>query len=229
MPFKQTNEDLLFYVYRHIRNDKNEPFYIGVGTKLVGKRQRHYNRAYSNYGRNPHWKNISKFGYEVEIIMEFSTKDIALEKEKEFIKLYGRRDLGTGTLCNMTDGGEEHYLLTEEARKKISEKLKGNKNGYREFKKIKPQKIYKTKEEIREAQRGTKPHSKRVYCSNGNSYESIGECIRLLFDCYDLTSSTKYRNYKNNISNVCNGKRLKYKSMKFSFSKIKEKEVCFAI
>lgn len=26
-------EDGKYYLYRHIRNDKNEPFYIGVGTK----------------------------------------------------------------------------------------------------------------------------------------------------------------------------------------------------
>ena len=91
------------YVYRHIRLDKNEPFYIGIG-----KNDFNYNRAYakSKSKRSVLWRNIAKNGYEVEILIENISLKEALKKEIEFIKLYGRIDLGTGTLANMTIGGE---------------------------------------------------------------------------------------------------------------------------
>lgn len=89
------------YLYRHIRLDKNVPFYIGIGTK------KNYSRAYEKVKRNRFWKSIvSKTDYEVEIILDDLTWEEACEKEKEFIALYGRKDLGTGTLCNLTDGGD---------------------------------------------------------------------------------------------------------------------------
>ncbi len=48
-------------------------------------------------------------------------------KETEFIKLYGRRDLGLGTLVNMTNGGDGIVGLhhTEETRSKMSKSHKG--------------------------------------------------------------------------------------------------------
>jgi hypothetical protein len=88
------------YVYRHIRLDKNEPFYIGIGNN-------DYRRSMSKRSRNAMWNNIvTKTDYEVEIMLDGLTWDEACEKEKEFIAIYGRRDLKTGILCNMTDGGE---------------------------------------------------------------------------------------------------------------------------
>jgi len=88
------------YVYRHIRLDKNEPFYIGIG-------HNDYRRSRSKRSRNSMWNNIVlKTDYEVEIILDNLTWDEACEKEKEFISIYGRRDLKTGILCNMTEGGE---------------------------------------------------------------------------------------------------------------------------
>jgi hypothetical protein len=111
------------YVYRHIRLDKNEPFYIGIGS------DENYNRAKTNTRRNKHWLNISKFGFEVDILLDNLTWDEACNKEKEFIKLYGRKDIKTGILSNLTDGGEGTcgHILNEESRKIISLKLKGKK------------------------------------------------------------------------------------------------------
>lgn len=103
-------------LYRHIRVDKNEPFYIGIGKNV--------NRAYSKYSRNSIWYNITnKTNYEVEILFDNLTWEEAIIKEKEFIKLYGRKNLGLGTLVNMTDGGDGtlNYIYTENHRKLISE------------------------------------------------------------------------------------------------------------
>lgn len=106
------------YVYRHIRLDKNEPFYIGIGTS------EYYNRAYRHKNRSDLWKRISvKGGYEVEILLDNLTWEQACEKEKEFISLYGRIDLKTGCLANMTDGGDGaiNAVISKEHREKVAE------------------------------------------------------------------------------------------------------------
>ena len=111
------------YVYRHIRLDKNEPFYIGIGLNNDEK----YIRAYDKKNRTSFWKNIAKFGYEIEILFDNLDSKECFEKETEFIRLYGRKDLGTGILCNMTDGGEgrSNFKHSKESLKKISESSKG--------------------------------------------------------------------------------------------------------
>ena len=111
------------YLYRHIRLDKNEPFYIGIG-KDNKEGEYHYNRAKSRNRRNNHWKNIiSKTEYEVEIVLDNITWDEACNQEKWWINFYGRRDLGTGSLVNMTNGGEgsagHKYICTNESREKL--------------------------------------------------------------------------------------------------------------
>ena len=116
-----------WYVYRHIRLDKNEPFYIGIGNK------KNYARAHQIKPdrRNVIWYKIfSKTDIEIEIILDNLTKSQASEKEKEFIKLYGRKDLNTGCLCNMTDGGDGIWncLRSEETKNKQREQKIGCKN-----------------------------------------------------------------------------------------------------
>ncbi len=92
------------YLYRHIRLDKNEPFYVGIGSDSD------YKRANAKKGRNKHWKNIVNLSsYEVEILLDNITWDDACIKEIEFITLYGRVDLNKGPLVNMTNGGEGQY------------------------------------------------------------------------------------------------------------------------
>lgn len=106
------------YLYRHIRLDTNEPFYIGIGSDL------NYNRAYSKSNRNQWWLNIiDSIEFRVDIILdELSWEDIKL-KEIEFIKLYGRRDLGLGPLVNLTDGGEGLLNASKETLDKKSKSM----------------------------------------------------------------------------------------------------------
>jgi hypothetical protein len=113
------------YVYRHIRLDTNEVFYIGIGKDSY--------RAYSKDNRNIYWKRItSKTNYDIEIILDELTWDEACEKEKEFIILYGRSDLKLGTLCNLTDGGDGSFgtLYSEERKKELSKKYSGELNPF---------------------------------------------------------------------------------------------------
>ena len=105
------------YVYRHIRLDKNQPFYIGIGS------DENYYRSNSKSDRNTYWKRIvAKTDYDIDIILDDLTWEDACEKEKEFIKLYGRFQFG-GLLCNMTDGGEGGLgvVVSEETREKKRE------------------------------------------------------------------------------------------------------------
>jgi hypothetical protein len=109
------------YVYRHIRLDKNEPFYIGIGSGDS------YKRAHSKRGRSRFWTAISKKGYVVQILAENLIREEASIKEKEFIELYGRLDLKTGSLCNFTTGGDNNYslsCLTKEKMRKAHTGLK---------------------------------------------------------------------------------------------------------
>jgi hypothetical protein len=81
--------------------DKNEPFYVGIGSDDA------YKRAHNTKNRNKHWKNIAYLtAYEVEIVLDNLSWEDACKKEREFIALYGRKDQCKGTLCNYTDGGE---------------------------------------------------------------------------------------------------------------------------
>jgi hypothetical protein len=107
-------------VYQHIRKDTNDVFYIGIGKTNK--------RAYSFKNRNKYWRNIvNKCGYDIDIIETDLKWEDACIKEKELISLYGRIDLGTGTLVNMTDGGDGvlGLIFSDEAKRKIGE---GNKN-----------------------------------------------------------------------------------------------------
>jgi hypothetical protein len=111
------------YVYRHIRLDNNEPFYIGIGS------DNDYKRAYKKTQRTKHWKSVSDKGYEVEILIDGLTWEEACEKDKEFILLYGRKDLGTGNLINLTEGGEGTVgrVVTNKTREILKEIFTGRK------------------------------------------------------------------------------------------------------
>ncbi len=116
------------YVYRHIRLDKNEIFYIGISNTIDPE----YRRAYSNNSRNKYWKSIvAKTKYKVEVIFDDVSWDYAKEKEIEFINLYGKKTENSGTLCNMTSGGEGTLSLkwSFDRREKIMSSIIGLKRS----------------------------------------------------------------------------------------------------
>lgn len=132
------------YLYRHIRLDTNEVFYVGIGTKgkkICNTYRDEFKRAFKKHSRNPYWKNVfNKCGgnYEVEILLESDDYGWIEKKEIEFIALYGRADLGVGTLVNLTDGGDgnRRMKMSEEAKRKISEANKGRPHTKEQTEKI---------------------------------------------------------------------------------------------
>jgi hypothetical protein len=127
-------------VYKHTRLDNDIPFYIGIGKSLK--------RAYNFYNRTNIWKRFNnKYGCKVEIVYNDISYEEAKLKEIELIKLYGRIDITTGTLVNLTNGGEgtsghihsektkqklsqiaKERVMTEEVKTKISNSLSGEKS-----------------------------------------------------------------------------------------------------
>ena len=99
-------------LYVHKRIADRSVFYIGIG-----KSQK---RAYSTKTRNPHWHAVANKGYEIEILFENLTWEEAKQKEIELIQQYGRRDLGLGSLVNMTAGGDGLGIVSKEVKNKMS-------------------------------------------------------------------------------------------------------------
>jgi hypothetical protein len=110
------------YLYRHIRLDKNIPFYIGIGSDSD------YGRAFGKESRNRFWRFVvNKTAYDVEIIIDDISWEEACKKEIEFIALYGRTDKKMGSLVNLTDGGDGSLgvAVSDETKAKLSNALKG--------------------------------------------------------------------------------------------------------
>ncbi len=130
------SDSATYCVYMHIRNDNDQIFYVGIGKDRY--------RSGEKRGRSRWWLAITnKYGYSVKLISEDITREEAIYTEKYLIAFYGRADLKTGNLVNMTDGGEgmSGHKPSEETRHKLSVAKKasattignqnaaGNKNG----------------------------------------------------------------------------------------------------
>ena len=100
-----------YYTYAYLREDRT-PYYIGKGQ---GK------RIYSKNRRIKPPKDKSR----IIFLKQNLTEEEAFKHEIYMIDVFGRKDLGTGILHNMTDGGEGISNPSEETRKKMSEVHKG--------------------------------------------------------------------------------------------------------
>lgn len=181
-------------LYRHIRLDKNEPFYIGIGLN----EKRAFEKRKSK--RSIFWINIvKKTEYRVEILFNDLTWEQACQKEKEFIMLYGRKDLGTGTLVNLTDGGEgtenRTYTITDETKSKISASLKGRKISDESLQKRKGYEWDNDrKNKLSKKLKGHNFSKKVKIMIDGIIYESMKQASEIL----NIPYTTLQRKYKNN-------------------------------
>ena len=167
------------YVYRHVRLDTNEVFYIGIGSD-----EPKYTRSRIERARNIFWKRIvQKTKYRVDIMFENDCYDTIKEKEREFIILYGRRDLGLGTLCNLTDGGDGTIgRPMNEYTKSVLLKYNKNRPTSKKQKQVVGER-YKGKSGMMHNR------SKPVYCKEDDTYfGSISELSR----CLNIPTATIY-------------------------------------
>lgn len=86
-----------YCVYKHINKENGEVFYIGAGKVTRAKDKHKRSKAWYNY--------VGENGFDFEIIEYHPTITEAYEREKFWIEHYGRLDLGTGKLINLTIGG----------------------------------------------------------------------------------------------------------------------------
>lgn len=106
----------MFYTYAYLRDD-GSPYYIGKGS---GR------RMHSTNHRAP----VPPMDRRLKL-KDNLTEEEAYKHEMYMIGVYGRKDLGTGILINMSDGGEVNtgYKHSEERRNKISKAHKGRKRS----------------------------------------------------------------------------------------------------
>lgn len=137
-----------YYVYEYLRED-GSPYYIGKG-----KAQ----RAFTQQGHTVPLPPKDR----IRFIQRNLTDEQARTLETELIAKYGRKDIGTGILRNMTDGGEGSAgrIATEDMRQKISESLLGSKQS-EETKRKRAESLRGQKRTEEQKQRQSKAAKKR--------------------------------------------------------------------
>lgn len=190
-------ELLVFYVYLWLRYN-GSVYYVGKGSK---------GRAHTSYAHGVH-RPADKSRI---LVQYYESEEEAFEAEKFFIAYYGRQDLGTGYLRNLTDGGEgasgavskkKGIKLSEETKKKVSDTLKRkgivppNQTGFHHSdatkKKIqgtstgKP----KTKEHVRKVAEALKAlPTKATTCHPDRRHHGLGLCK----SCYTVLKRREKR------------------------------------
>ena len=105
-----------YYTYAYLREDRT-PYYIGKGTK------------YRAFGRTRKGAKPPRDKSRIIILKQNLTEEEAFKHEKYMIAVFGRKDLRTGILLNMTDGGEgiSGYKFSEESKRAKSVRYRGRK------------------------------------------------------------------------------------------------------
>ena len=94
-----------YYTYAYLRED-GTPYYISKGTGRRIDNPNHYS------GLPPKNKRV--------FLKQNLTEEEAFKHEKYMIVIFGRKDLGTGILRNLTDGGDgkSGWKMSEGTKKK---------------------------------------------------------------------------------------------------------------
>jgi hypothetical protein len=121
-----------FYIYTYTDPRNDEIFYVGLGRNRRWKD--HLRMIKNGTHKNAHFSNKVKAiitdGDQPRItkIHEGLEKEEAERIERELIAKHGRRDLGTGTLVNGTDGGDGTRGWSDTQRAEQSARRKGKIN-----------------------------------------------------------------------------------------------------
>jgi hypothetical protein len=197
----------MYYTYAYLRKNKT-PYYIGKGKG---------NRIYKKSGRKI---KPPKDKSRIIFLKQNLTEEEAFKHEKYMIVIFGRKDLGTGILLNMTDGGEGasgaiRSLDFKENLRKINKNKKLSKEHIEKLRQANIGKnnpnygksaSQKTKEKMSRSHIGEKHHNSiwwKLTFSNGTEIILCG-----------LNTWAKKNKYSvGNINGVCKGIRKKHKDI----------------
>jgi hypothetical protein len=119
-----------FYVYVYLdpRPGKGlQPIYVGKGTVDLDRASYHWERRCVNPFLQSVLDKIRAAGLvpQITVAAYMEDEEEAFAMERDLITQYGRRDLRTGSLCNLTGGGQGTAGLkyTEERLSKLREKV----------------------------------------------------------------------------------------------------------
>lgn len=116
-----------YYVYTYYDPRDGSPIYVGLGRKK--RAFKHWKKKANNALFQNVLNKIRVAGLQprIEFVAMDLSLDVAKQLEVELIALYGRRDISTGKLCNMTAGGDGAlgYVHTAEARAATARGIEG--------------------------------------------------------------------------------------------------------
>jgi hypothetical protein len=119
-----------FYAYLY-RDTNGKPIYVGKG---CGRRVKHHIYAKTKLGDI--LREYKADGYIIEpIIYPCLDEELAFFVEEELIRKYGRINIGTGSLLNITSGGQgtSGRKQSQETKDKISKSQKKNTANKRNY------------------------------------------------------------------------------------------------
>jgi hypothetical protein len=105
----QTPGKFYVYVYLDPRPGKGlQPIYVGKGTVDLDRASYHWERRCVNPFLQSVLDKLRAAGLvpQITIAAYMDDEEDAFAMERELIAEYGRRDIKTGSLCNLTDGGQ---------------------------------------------------------------------------------------------------------------------------
>lgn len=161
-------------IYKAI-NRLNKKIYIGQTILTLEQRKAgHLNHALNRNSKNYFHTAIRSYGAEVfewSIIGECFNKEELNQAEKACIEFYQSNNKIYG--YNLTTGGDS-FQLTKEARKKISDSLKGKKLSPEHIAKLKKRKVSSiTKHKISTSLKGRKVNPRTGYKMTPEAIENV--------------------------------------------------------
>lgn len=169
-----------YYVYELWDIIKNTPFYVGKGQgKRAYSHMLESSLAKSNGNRlkkNVIRKMLAENNIpSIKYVFETDDELSAYNEETKLIMKYGRKDIGTGILTNLTNGGTGSLSPNEEARYKMGSPRRGRKETQEEtHNRTKKLKGYKHSDETKAKQSLAKAGKIPACVELRRSYEGEG-------------------------------------------------------